>query len=134
MKISYRTWFQSHEKFQSKLPQGFDKKVSKTAVTQSEGKTHVKVGGTKVFDTSLTFTWVIGLLANSRDSLDIMTLLSYELAPVHALMYLDSGDLRICKAKSELKKQLQSVVSVRLTEQEIACYILDGSAILCALT
>ena len=34
------------------------------------------------------------------------------------------------KAKSKLKKQLQSVVSDRLTEKEITCSILDGSAIL----
>ena len=31
-------------KFQIALPQGFDKKISKTVVTQSEGKRHVKVG------------------------------------------------------------------------------------------
>ena len=43
-------------KFQSALPQGFDKKISKTVVTQSEGKRHVKVGGTNVFDTSLIFS------------------------------------------------------------------------------
>ena len=40
-------------KFQSTPPHGFDKKVSKTAVTQSEGKKHVNVSETKVFDTSL---------------------------------------------------------------------------------
>ena len=45
-------------------------------------------------------------------------------------MFLDSGDLRICNAKSELKKQLQSVISVRLIEKEMTCSILDGSAIL----
>ena len=104
-------------KFESTFPQGFDKKISKTVVTQSEGKKHVKVGETKVFDTSLIFSRVIGLQASSRDSVDIKTLLSYELAPVPTSMFTDAGGLRICKAKSELKKQLQSVVSVRLTEK-----------------
>ena len=117
-------------KFQSSLPQGFDKKISKTVVTRSEGKKHVKVGETKVFDTSLIFSRVIGLQASSRDSIDIKTLLSYELEPVPTSIFSNSGDLRISKAKSEWKRQLQSFVSVRLTEKDITCCILDGSEIL----
>ena len=70
------------------------------------------------------------MLASTHDSVDVKTLLLYELAPVPTYMFSDSGDLRICKAKSELKKQLQSVISVQLTEKEIICSILDGSAIL----
>ena len=80
-----------------------------------------------MFDTSLIFSWVIGLQASTRDSVDIKTVLLYELAPVPTYIFSDSGGLRICKAKSELKKQLQSV---GLTEKEITCSILDGSAIL----
>ena len=99
-------------------------------MTQSEGKNHVNVGKTKVFGTSLIFSWVIGLQASTRDGVNIKTLLLYELASVPTFMFSDSGDLRICKAKSELKKQLQSVISVRLTEKETTCSILDGSAIL----
>ena len=45
-------------------------------------------------------------------------------------MLSESGDLQICKAKSQLKKQLQSVISVQITEKEITCSILDGSVIL----
>ena len=69
-----------------------------------------------MFDTSLVFSWVIGLQASTCDSVDIKTLLLYGLAPVPTDIFSDSGDLRNCKAKSELKKQLQSVISVRLTE------------------
>ena len=83
-----------------------------------------------MFDTSLILSWVIGLQASTRNSVDIKTLLLLELAPVPTYMLSDSGDLRICKAKSDLKKQLQSVISVLLTEKEITCSILDGSAIL----
>ena len=79
-----------------------------------------------MFDTSLIISWVIGLQASTC----IKTLLLYELAPVPTYMFSDSGDLRISKAKSELKKQFQSVISVRLTEKESTCSILDGSAIL----
>ena len=39
------------------------------------------VGGTKVFDTSLIFAWVIGLQASTSDSVDIKTLLLFELEP-----------------------------------------------------
>ena len=74
-----------------------------------------------MFVTSLIFSWVIGLQGSTRDSVDIKALLLYELA-----LLSDSGDLLICKAKSELKKQLQSVISVQLTEKEITSSILDG--------
>ena len=117
-------------KFESSLPQGFDKKISKTVVTQIEGRKHLKIGETKVYDTTLIFSRVNGLQASSCDSVDINEVLSYELASVPTSMFTDTGDLRISKAKSELKKQLQSAVSVRLTEKETTCYILDGSAIL----
>lgn len=65
-------------KFESSLPQGFDEKISKTVVTQSEGRKHLKVGETKVYDTTLIFSRVIGLQASSRDSVEINELLSYE--------------------------------------------------------
>ena len=65
-----------------------------------------------MFDTSLIFSWVNGLQASTCDSVDIKTLLLLELEPVPTYMFSDSGDHRICKAKSEPKKQLQSVISV----------------------
>ena len=64
-----------------------------------------------MFDASLIFSWAIGLQASTRDSVDMKTMLLYRLAPVPTYMFSDSSDLRICKAKSELKKQLQSVIS-----------------------
>ena len=70
-----------------------------------------------MFDISLISSWVIGLQASTRDSEDIKTLLLYDLAPVPTYMLSYSSDLQICKAKSELKKQLQSVISVELTEK-----------------
>ena len=45
-------------------------------------------------------------------------------------MLSESSDLQICKAKSQLRKQLQSVISDQITEKEITWSILDGSAIL----
>ena len=54
------------------LPHGFDKNVSKTVVTQSEGKKHVNVGKTEVFDSSLIFSWVIGLQASTYQDIVIV--------------------------------------------------------------
>ena len=54
----------------------------------------------------------------------------YELAPVPTSMFSDTGDMKISKSKSDLKKLLQTTVSVRQIEKEITCFILDGSAIL----
>ena len=55
---------------------------------------------------------VIGLQASTRDSVDMKTMVLYRLTPMPTYMFSDSGDLRIFIAKSELKKQLQSVISV----------------------
>ena len=44
----------------------------------------------------------MGIQASSRD-IDIKKVLSQELAPVPTSMFHDSGAMRICKAKSDLK-------------------------------
>ena len=117
------------KQFESKWPTGFDEKISKVVEIQAAGKKHLKVGNTKVFDTNLIYTRVIGLQASSRD-IDINELLAHELAPVPTSMFADTGDMKISKSKSDLKKLLQTTVSVRQIEKEITCFILDGSAIL----
>ena len=43
-------------------------------------------------------------------------------------MFIDNGDMRICTAKSVLKKVLQSKVPVTHIEKEITCTVIDGSA------
>ena len=64
------------KQFESKWPTGFDEKISKVVETQAAGKKHLKVGNTKVFDTNLIYTRVIGLQASSRD-IDINELLAH---------------------------------------------------------
>ena len=58
-----------------------------------------------MFDISLICSRVIGLQASTCDSVDMKALLLYELEPVPTYIFSETGDLRICKAKSELKKQ-----------------------------
>ena len=120
---------QAMKQYESKWPEGFNEKISKVVELMTESKKHVKVGDLKVFDTNLIYNRVVGLQASSRD-IDILRLLSHELAPVPTSMFTDSGDMRICTAKSVLKKLLQSEVSIRNIEKEITCTVIDGSAVL----
>ena len=71
---------------------------------------------------------MIGIQASSR-SIDIQKVLTYELVPVPTAMFHDSGAMRICKAKSDLKKQLAKESSSRGTSN-VSAIFLDGSAVL----
>ena len=71
--------------------------------TQVESGKYIKVGDTKVFNTELIYTRVIGFQASSQE-IDIKQLLSYELSPVPTAMFSESGEMKVAKAKSVLKK------------------------------
>ena len=88
---------------------------------------HVKVGAVKVFYTNLIYSRVFGLQASGRD-IDIEDVLGHELAAVPTSMFHDTGDIRIAKSKSTLKKILQVEVSDRVAEHNVSVF--DGSAIL----
>ena len=87
---------------------------------------HVKVGAMNVFDTNLIYSRVIGLQAGER-VIDIKDVLGHELAPVPTSMF--TGDMRIAKSKSTLKKILQVEVSDRVAGGANV-NVLGGSAIL----
>ena len=55
--------------------------------------------------------------------------MSYELVSVPTLMFTDSGNMRICTAKSVLKAVIIKV-SVTNIEKEITWTVIDGSAVL----
>ena len=111
-------------------PAGFYGPISKKVTTMEVTRKHVKIGTTKIFNTTVIYSRVIGLQASSRESIDIKDLLSYELAPVPTAMFTDSGDMRIGKTKAQLKTQLKLELSTKMAYQEIQCRVLDGSAIL----
>ena len=77
----------------------------------------------------MIYSRVIGIQASSRD-IDIKKVLSHELAPVPTSMFHDSGAMRICKAKSDLKKRLAKEASSRCSTSNVAASVLDGSAVL----
>ena len=114
--------------FESRLPQGLYETITKKVVTMDHARKHVKVGAVKVFDTNLIYARVICLQVSGRD-IDIKDVLGHELAPVPTSMFDDTGDMRIAKSKSTLKKILQVEVSDRVAGGANVS-VLDGSAIL----
>ena len=117
------------QEFEKRWPEGFGSTISKKVKTVADSKKHIKVGSKKVYDTSVIYSRVIGIQASSRD-IDIKKVLSHELAPVPTSMFLDSGAMRICKAKSDLKKRLAKEASSRCNTSNVAATVLDGSAVL----
>jgi hypothetical protein len=117
------------KEFESKWPEGFRNTISKRVITVSDGKKHIKVGSQKVYDTTVFYSRVIGLQASSRE-IDLKNILGYELAPVPTSMFLDSGEMRICKSKSDLKNKMAISSSARLSASNVAAMVLDGSAVL----
>ena len=90
---------------------------------------YIKVGDTKVINTELIYTRVLGIQASFRE-IDIKQLLSYELSPVSTAMFSEYGEMRGAKAESFLKKILQKEVSSRCIKKAISTVVIDGSAIL----
>ena len=82
-----------------------------------------------MFNTKLFYTRVVGIQASSRE-IDIKQLLSYELSPVPTAMFSKSGEMKVAKAKSVLKKVLQKDVPSRCIKKTIFTVVIDGSAIL----
>ena len=70
-------------------------KVETMAVT----KKSFKVGDSKMYNTELIYSRVIGLQASSIE-LSITDILSCELSPIPTALFNDSGDMRISKSKS----------------------------------
>ena len=114
--------------FESRLPQGLYETITKKVVTMDHARKHVKVGAVKVFDANLIYSMAIDLQATVQD-IDIKDVFGHELVPVPMSMFDDTGDMRIVKLKSTLKKILQVEVSDRVAGGA-SVRVLDGSAIL----
>jgi len=106
---------------------GFRDTIPKCVKTIADSKKQIKIGSQKVYDTLVIYSRVIGIQASSRD-IDIKKVLSHELAPVPTSMFHDSGVMRICKAKSDLKKPLTKESSSRCSTSTVTANVLDGSA------
>ena len=108
-------------------PESFNKPLTKQVVLMSVSRKQIKIGQVSVYDTSLIYSRV-KRLQQVRD-INLKDILLYELAAVPPSMFEDSGDMRIIKTKSVLKKKLQVEVSERLCPPPDAV-IVDGCAVL----
>ena len=92
--------------------------------TQVESGKHIKIGDTKMFNTELIYTIVIGIQVSSRaNDIKSCCLMSYH-------QYPQQCEIRVVKAKSVLKKVLQEEVSSRCIKKTISTVEIDGSAML----
>ena len=120
---------QQMKDFEKGWPKSFNCTISKRVTTIKDSKKHIKIGNKKVYDTTVIYSRVIGLQASSRD-IDIKNVLSHELAPVPTSMFHDSGEMRLCKSKSDLKNRLAIESSLRCASTNVKATVLDGSAVL----
>jgi hypothetical protein len=112
--------------FKSSWPGCFNASLSKKVITMAVVKKNIRLGSLVLFDTNLIYSRVMGLL-HSRD-ISLQSVLHHELAPVPTSMFEDSGEMRIAKTKSVLKRKIQVDVSARLSQPEVV--IIDACAIL----
>ena len=73
----------------------------------------MKVGAVKILYTNLIYSRVI-VLQTSGPDIDIKDVLGNEVAPIRKSIFDDTGDIRIVKLKSTLKKTLQFEVLDRV--------------------
>ena len=113
--------------FESSWPVGFHSSISKKVVTMSTMRRHIKIGNSQLYDTDLIYSRVIGL--RTSRNMSMKEVLKFELSPIPTSLYEDSGDMRLAKAKSVLKKKLQIDQSDR-TFSKPETIIIDGCALL----
>ena len=113
--------------FESSWPVGFHSSISKKVITMSTMKRHIKIGNSKLYDTDLIYSRVIGL--HTSRNMSMKEVLKFELSPIPTSLYEDSGDMRLAKAKSVFKKKLQIDQSDR-TSSKPEIIIIDGCALL----
>ena len=77
----------------------------------------------KVYATNVIYSRIIGLQVSGRDDL------KNDLAPVPVAMFDNSGDMRVAKIKSTLKRELQVETLNRHTDQDNSL-IVNGSDML----
>ena len=112
--------------FESGWPTSFNKTLNNNVTMMTSAKKSITLDGKPVYDTELIYTRVI-CLQQYRD-IDITDVLSYELSPVPASLFDESGAMR-AQSKAVLKTKLQVEQSIRIQGVPDAV-IIDGCAML----
>ncbi|KAI9536072.1 hypothetical protein NQZ68_037037 [Dissostichus eleginoides] len=115
------------EQFEMTWPEGFYNTISSKVKTMATTTKSITIGDSKMYDLNVIYSRTIALFSSDRD-VDVKDVLAYELAPVPTAIFTEDG-MRICKAKSTLKKSLQVEVS-RRNAGDADVTVIDGSALL----
>ena len=115
------------EDFGKTWPRGFHNKISTKVRSMEITSKSINAGDRKMYDLNIIYSRVIALLSSHRD-IQVKDVFSYELAPIPTAMFTVDG-MRICGAKSILKRSLQVEVSKR-TSGDADVTVIDGSALL----
>ena len=103
--------------------------VSRQNTTMSDTKSSSRTSQNEQgYDTKLVYSHAIALKATYR-KVDVRSLFSHELAPFPMSLFENSGEMRLCTSKSDLKSKTQVAVSVRTTDN-MDCVVLDECAVL----
>ena len=113
--------------FQTGWPETFYNKISREVKTCASRKKKLLIGDTPVIDQEAIYARVIGLLISNR-SLDFNVILASELSAYPPSMFDPTGNMRLAKSKSTLKKSLQVEIPTRAIESNVT--VIDGSAVL----
>lgn len=113
-------------KFENGWPENFHDSLTSNVVCMDKGKKNIEINKIPIYDTELVYSRVLGLILNR--TIDLKAVLSHELAPIPTSMFADSGEMRIGKSKSTLKRKLQIETSSRGIHGDVQ--ILDGCALL----
>ena len=105
-------------KFCQKLPNDLNETIHKKVVTMLAMQKHVNVADTKVYDTNVINSSVIGR------KVDVKDVHSHELPPVPTSLFEATGELRATTSKLSLKRQLRAKLSFRKSP-ETAISIID---------
>lgn len=117
------------KKFEKSWQEGFQNTISRKVKTISDSQRHIEVGKEKVYNCTIIYRHIISIQASTRN-ININNILSHELAPVPTLMFHDSGAMKICKAKAQLKRQLAKESSTQHNASNVSTCVLDGFAAL----
>ena len=112
--------------FEEDLTEGFYNSIDKAVTTMVVNKRNTKIRDIEVYNTEIIYMRVMGLLSTGMVLLE--DVLKHELSPIPKSLFLDTGEMRPSKTKSDLKKMMQ-VVSSKRTSVAARSIVIDGSAV-----
>lgn len=118
--------------YESTWPDDFHDTLPKKMHTLAITKKHIQVGKTKVPDTNVIYSRIIGLQDSGRE-MNLNEILMYELSPIPTSMFTDNGEMKLATNESTLKNMLKVEITGR-SAPKANIVIIDGSAVLWGFT